>query len=165
MNRNSHSDDVEFVRALAELLRENDLTELEVRRDYGKEIGLNVRVTRALPVPQAQAAFVSAPAAGPAVISTPATAAPVTAPAAADPLDHPGAVTSPMVGTVYLQPEPGSEAFIRVGSTVSEGQTLLIIEAMKTMNQIPAPRSGTVTRILVDDGSPVEYGAPLVIIE
>ena len=78
---------------------------------------------------------------------------------------HPGAVTSPMVGTVYLQPEPGSEPFIRVGAQVTEGQTLLIIEAMKTMNQIPAPRAGTISRILVADGTPVEYGAPLVIIE
>ena len=83
----------------------------------------------------------------------------------ADPAQHPGAVTSPMVGTVYLQPEPGSEPFIRVGAQVTEGQTLLIIEAMKTMNQIPAPRAGTISRILVADGTPVEYGAPLVIIE
>jgi acetyl-CoA carboxylase biotin carboxyl carrier protein len=82
-----------------------------------------------------------------------------------DPAQHPGAVTSPMVGTVYLSPEPGAAAFISVGASISEGQTLLIVEAMKTMNQIPAPKSGKITRILVDDGTPVEYGSPLVIIE
>ncbi|WP_284265936.1 acetyl-CoA carboxylase biotin carboxyl carrier protein, partial [Roseicyclus amphidinii] len=88
------------------------------------------------------------------------------APAASDdPAQAPGAVTSPMVGTVYLQPEPGSKSFVSVGDKVSEGQTLLIVEAMKTMNQIPAPRAGTVKRILVEDGAPVEYGAPLMIIE
>lgn len=164
MTRNSHSDDVEFIRALAELLRANDLTELEVRRDYGEDTSLNVRVTRVPPPLAPMPAMVAAPhpaAFHPALIAaeTPAMAAP------ADPAQHPGAVTSPMVGTVYLQPEPGSEPFIRAGIQVSEGQTLLIIEAMKTMNQIPAPRSGTVTRILVADGTPVEYGAPLVIIE
>jgi acetyl-CoA carboxylase biotin carboxyl carrier protein len=82
-----------------------------------------------------------------------------------DPAQHPGAVTSPMVGTVYLQSEPGTPPFVSVGASVEEGQTLLIIEAMKTMNQIPAPRAGIVKRILVGDGSPVEYGAPLMIIE
>ncbi|WP_268951266.1 acetyl-CoA carboxylase biotin carboxyl carrier protein, partial [Meridianimarinicoccus zhengii] len=95
----------------------------------------------------------------------PAAAGGAAAEPADDPAAHPGAVPSPMVGTVYLQPEPGSEPFIRVGSTVSPGQTILIVEAMKTMNQIAAPHGGTVTRILVEDGSPVEYGAPLVIIE
>ncbi|WP_305969499.1 biotin/lipoyl-containing protein, partial [Mameliella sp. MMSF_3537] len=82
-----------------------------------------------------------------------------------DPAAHPGAVTSPMVGTVYMQPEPGADSFIAVGTSVKEGDTLLIVEAMKTMNHIPAPRAGTVKRILVEDGAPVEYGAPLVILE
>jgi acetyl-CoA carboxylase biotin carboxyl carrier protein len=82
-----------------------------------------------------------------------------------DPAQHPGAITSPMVGTIYLSPEPGSAAFAAVGAQVTAGQTVLIIEAMKTMNHIPAPKSGTVKRILVEDGSPVEYGAPLMIIE
>ncbi|MFZ1663011.1 MAG: biotin/lipoyl-containing protein, partial [Paracoccaceae bacterium] len=85
--------------------------------------------------------------------------------ASGDPASHPGAVSSPMVGTVYLSPEPGSDPFIAIGTPVKEGQTVLIIEAMKTMNHIPAPRAGTVKRILVEDGSPVEYGAPLLIIE
>ncbi|MFP4275135.1 MAG: acetyl-CoA carboxylase biotin carboxyl carrier protein, partial [Paracoccaceae bacterium] len=96
-------------------------------------------------------------------------AAPQAAPAPAetpdDPAAHPGAITSPMVGTVYLQPEPGSAPFVSVGAQVSEGDTLLIVEAMKTMNHIPAPRAGTVRRILVEDGAAVEYGAPLMIIE
>jgi acetyl-CoA carboxylase biotin carboxyl carrier protein len=168
MTNTSHGDDVAFIRALAELLRENDLTELEVKRDYAEDSALNVRVTRtppalmqAAPAPVAMAA--PAPAPGPA--HTPADGAAAAGQPADDPAAHPGAVPSPMVGTVYLQPEPGSEPFIRVGSSVSAGQTILIVEAMKTMNQIAAPHGGTVTRILVEDGSPVEYGAPLVIIE
>jgi|TARA_R110000851_G_scaffold162523_1_gene306363 acetyl-CoA carboxylase biotin carboxyl carrier protein len=91
--------------------------------------------------------------------------APATATATEDPASHPGAVTSPMVGTVYMQAEPGAPAFVSVGTQVSEGDTLLIIEAMKTMNHIPAPRGGTVKRILIEDGAAVEYGAPLMIIE
>ena len=156
---NSHDSDVSFIRALAELLRENDLTELQVKREYGEDDSLNVRVSRQTQV----VTTVSAPAAAPAVVAAPAAAA---APAAsADPASHPGAVTSPMVGTVYLAPEPGSAAFVTVGQQVKEGDTILIIEAMKTMNQIPAPRSGKLTRLLVEDGAAVEYGAPLVIIE
>ncbi|MEL6532704.1 MAG: acetyl-CoA carboxylase biotin carboxyl carrier protein [Pseudomonadota bacterium] len=157
--------DVAFIRALAELLRENDLTELHVKRDYGDDDSLNVRVSRG------SVAVSSAPLAAPAPAPSAAAAAPAAAPeasvepAAADPADDPGAVTSPMVGTVYLQPEPGAGAFVSVGDKVSEGQTLLIIEAMKTMNQIPSPRAGTVKRILVSDGAPVEFGAPLVILE
>jgi len=160
MTQTSHGDDVAFIRALAELLRENDLTELEVKRDYAEDNALNVRVTRTPPaIMQAAPVAVAAPAPAPAAPQADARAP------TADPSAHPGAVPSPMVGTVYLQAEPGSEPFIRVGSTVSAGQTILIIEAMKTMNQIAAPHGGTVTRILVEDGSPVEYGAPLVIIE
>ncbi|WP_432448942.1 acetyl-CoA carboxylase biotin carboxyl carrier protein [Aliiroseovarius marinus] len=161
-----HDNDVAFIEALAKLLKENDLTELEVMRDYGESDSLNVRVSRAKEVVQHIAAPV---AAAPAAPAAPAAAAPaaVDAPAAAsdDPASHPGAVPSPMVGTAYLQPEPGAPSFVSVGDTVSEGQTVLIIEAMKTMNQIPAPRSGKISRILVEDGSPVEFGAPLMIIE
>ena len=99
-----------------------------------------------------------------AAAATPAAAA--AAPAESDdPASHPGAVTSPMVGTVYMQAEPGASPFISVGDQVSEGQTILIVEAMKTMNQIPAPKSGKIARILVDDGAPVEFGSPLIIIE
>ena len=160
-----HESDVSFIQALAELLRENDLTELQVKRDYAENDSLNVRVSRqtaqqvvtqvAAPAPVA-AAPIAAPAA------TPAPAAPA---ADADPASLPGAVTSPMVGTVYMSPEPDADAFVKVGDTVSEGQTLLIVEAMKTMNHIPAPKSGTVKRILVEDGAPVEFGAPLMIVE
>jgi acetyl-CoA carboxylase biotin carboxyl carrier protein len=160
---NSHDSDVSFIRALAELLRENDLTELQVKRKYGEDDSLNVRVSRQTQV----VTTVSVPAAAPAAFAAPASApAAAAAPAAsADPASHPGAVTSPMVGTVYLAPEPGAAAFVTVGQQVREGDTILIIEAMKTMNQIPAPRSGKLTRLLVEDGAPVEYGAPLVIIE
>ncbi|OSP54957.1 acetyl-CoA carboxylase biotin carboxyl carrier protein [Pseudoruegeria sp. SK021] len=157
MSNKSHSDDVAFIRALAELLRENDLTELHVKREFGEEGALNVRVSRG-----GVAASVAPAHSAPAQITfaPPAASAP-----SADPAAHPGAVTSPMVGTVYLQPEPDSTPFIAVGATVTEGQTLLIIEAMKTMNQIPSPKAGRIARILVEDGSPVEFGAPLVIIE
>lgn len=160
---NSHDSDVSFIRALAELLRENDLTELQVKREYGEDDSLNVRVSRQTQV----VTTVSVPAAAPTAFAAPASApAAAAAPAAsADPASHPGAVTSPMVGTVYLAPEPGAAAFVTVGQQVKEGDTILIIEAMKTMNQIPAPRSGKLTRLLVEDGAPVEYGAPLVIIE
>lgn len=168
MTKKPHDADVAFIQALAELLQENELTELEVLREYAENDSLNVRVSRqqaamAMPAAPQQAVAMPAPAA-------PAPAAPAAAPAEVpatsdDPAQHPGAVTSPMVGTVYLQPEPGAESFVSVGATVSEGQTVLIIEAMKTMNQIPAPRAGTVKRILVEDGNPVEFGAPLMIIE
>lgn len=164
MSNKSHEDDVAFIKALAELLRENDLTELQVKRDYGEDDSLNVRVSR-----QTAAVAVPAPVAAPAPVapaSAPVAAAPAaTSETSADPAQDPNAVTSPMVGTAYLQPEPGAPSFVSVGDTVSEGQTVLIIEAMKTMNQIPAPRAGKVARIFVEDGTPVEYGAPLMIIE
>jgi acetyl-CoA carboxylase biotin carboxyl carrier protein len=165
MTKHDHEADVAFIEALARLLKENDLTELEVKREYGEDDSLNVRVSKAPPpvVQMAQPVHLAPAAAAPAVAGA---AVPPPAPAASDdPADHPGAVTSPMVGTVYLQAEPGSDAFVSIGATVTEGQTILIIEAMKTMNQIPAPRSGTVRRILVTDGAPVEYGAPLMIID
>jgi len=157
MSKNTEQD-LAFIRALADILRETDLAEIEVARDYGEDDELKVRLTRwasppaAVPAPVA----VAAPAAAP----EPATPPPAetSAPAAAEP------VTSPMVGTVYLSPDPGSEPFVQVGSTVAEGQTILIIEAMKTMNQIPSPVSGTVREILVGNAEPVEYGAPLMII-
>ncbi len=166
MTDTRHEADVAFIKALAELLRENDLTELQVKREYGEEDSLNVRVSRAT---QAMAAPVQVAVPAPAAPAAPAAAAapaPAEAPAAAeDPASHPGAVTSPMVGTVYMQPEPGAPSFISVGASVSEGDTLLIVEAMKTMNHIHAPKSGTVKRILVGDGDAVEFGTPLVIIE
>ncbi|MGC1506212.1 MAG: acetyl-CoA carboxylase biotin carboxyl carrier protein [Sulfitobacter sp.] len=165
MTKNTHDADVAFIRALAELLNENDLTELQVKRDYAEDDSLNVRVSRKpaqqiMAAPQMQAAAPLQALAPPAAV-----AAPAAADDTSDPASHPGAVTSPMVGTVYMQGEPGAPAFISVGAAISEGDTLLIVEAMKTMNHIPAPRSGTVKRILVGDGDAVEFGAPLVIIE
>ncbi|MEX0339054.1 MAG: acetyl-CoA carboxylase biotin carboxyl carrier protein [Arenibacterium sp.] len=165
MAENKHASDVAFIKALAELLRENDLTELQVKRDYGEDDSLNVRVSRATPQTVVQTSVAPAPMAAPApAAAAPAASAPAIE-ARVDPADDPGAVTSPMVGTVYLQPEPNAPAFVTVGASVNEGDTLLIVEAMKTMNHIPAPRSGTVKRILVDDGAAVEYGTPLVILE
>ena len=154
--------DVEFIKALSEILRANDLTEIEVSRDYGESDSIDVRVAREI-----QAAPVMAAAAPVTVAAAPAiaAAAPVAAAQPEDPAQHAGAVTSPMVGTVYLAAEPGADPFVAVGDKVSEGQTLLIIEAMKTMNQIPSTQSGTVKRILVDDGSAAEFGTPLMIIE
>jgi acetyl-CoA carboxylase biotin carboxyl carrier protein len=144
-----------LIRELALLLDETNLTEIEVER-----AGLRVRVARNIQIAAAvphnyQPAPQYAPVAAPAAVA----AAPVEA------AKHPGAVPSPMVGTVYWASEPGARPFIEVGTKVAVGQTLVIIEAMKTMNQIPAPRAGTVTQILVEDGAPVEYGEPLVIIE
>ncbi|MHC0054447.1 acetyl-CoA carboxylase biotin carboxyl carrier protein [Actibacterium sp. D379-3] len=158
MTKHTHDADVAFIQALAELLRENDLTELQVKREYGEDDSLDVRVARTAQV----VTTVAAPAAPVAAAAVPVAEAPA---AISDPAQLPGAVTSPMVGTAYLQPEPGTKPFVSVGETVTEGQTLLIIEAMKTMNQIPAPRSGTVKRILIEDGAPVEFGAPLMIVE
>ena len=166
MSDSRHDSDVAFIKALAEVLRENELTELQVKRDYGEDDSLNVRVSKQpaalVAAPAAQVA--AAPAPAPAPAQAPPAGQGAEPPGADDPALSPDAVTSPMVGTVYLQPEPGAPAFVAVGDDVQEGQPLVIVEAMKTMNQIPAPRAGTVRRILVEDGSPVEFGAPLMII-
>lgn len=164
MSKSTHDADVAFIESLAALLREHDLTEVEVKRDYGEDDSLNVRVSRTATAAPA----ISVPVAAPAPVATAAAtpAAPEAAPAQAeDPAAHPGAVTSPMVGTAYLSAEPGAAPFVKVGDTVSEGQTLLIVEAMKTMNHIHAKSAGTVKRVLVEDGAPVEFGAPLMIVE
>jgi acetyl-CoA carboxylase biotin carboxyl carrier protein len=161
MSKQTTDTDVAFISALAELLNKNDLTELSVKREYGEDDSLEVRVVKQVTVVSVAAAPAPVLHHAPAAAAS-AAAAPV---ANEDPAQHPGAVTSPMVGTVYLSAEPGATAFVTVGAQVTEGQTLLIIEAMKTMNHIPAPRAGTVKRILVEDGHPVEYGAPLMIIE
>ncbi len=149
----SKSDDAALIRELALLLDETNLTEIEIER-----AGLRVRVARNVSI----AASVPPPG----VQSAPPAPVIATAPAETDDLaKHPGVVPSPMVGTAYWASEPGAKPFIEVGAKVTVGQTLLIIEAMKTMNQIPSPRAGTVTQILVEDGQPVEFGEPLVIIE
>jgi acetyl-CoA carboxylase biotin carboxyl carrier protein len=164
MSKHTSEADVAFIQALAELLNKNELTELSVKREYGEDDSLEVRVVK-----QSNVVTMTAAAPAPVYAAAPAAtaaAAPAGAPAAPeDPAQHPGAVTSPMVGTCYLASEPGATPFITVGATVAEGQTVLIIEAMKTMNQIPAPKAGVIKRILVEDGTPVEYGAPLLIIE
>ncbi|MCX7288725.1 MAG: acetyl-CoA carboxylase biotin carboxyl carrier protein [Rhodobacterales bacterium] len=160
MSKQTTETDVAFISALAELLNKNELTELSVKREYGEDDSLEVRVVKQSTIMTVAAA----PAPAPVVHHAPPAATNAVA-APEDPAQHPGAVTSPMVGTIYLSAEPGASPFVTVGAQVSEGQTVLIIEAMKTMNHIPATRSGIVKRILVEDGHPVEYGAPLMIIE
>ena len=145
------SDDGALIRELALLLDETSLTEIEIER-----AGLRVRVARNISIAASMPQAVQPAASAPAIAALPDVA---------DIAMHPGVVPSPMVGTAYWASEPGAKPFIEVGSKVSVGQTLLIIEAMKTMNQIPSPRAGTVTQILVEDGQPVEFGEPLVIIE
>jgi acetyl-CoA carboxylase biotin carboxyl carrier protein len=143
--------DHDVIRELARLLDETGLTEIAIEQD-----GVAVRVARHASANVSRTRPAELPVAVPSV-------APATAPL--DPAQHPGVVASPMVGTAYRSPEPGAKPYVDVGSEVKAGETLLIIEAMKTMNQIPAPRSGTVIQILIEDGHPVEYGEPLMIIE
>jgi len=143
-------ENMELIRNMADILNETNLSDIELEQD-----GLRIRVSRAAaPAPQAAAVYAARP-------QEPAAEAKAAAPG----FDLKKAVTSPMVGTAYLSPAPGARPFVEVGQQVSEGQTLLIVEAMKTMNQIPSPRAGTVKAILVDNEQPVEYGEALVIVE
>ncbi|KXG86527.1 acetyl-CoA carboxylase biotin carboxyl carrier protein [Agrobacterium bohemicum] len=160
MSEKKHGIDKELIRDLANILNDTDLSEIEVEQD-----DMRIRVSRAAPAPiYATAPAQYAPAPAPAAAAAPAVAPGTAAPAA--PARNPAnTVTSPMVGTVYLSSAPGARPFVEVGATVKEGQTLLIVEAMKTMNQIPAPKSGKVTEIIVNDSQPVEYGEALVVIE
>ncbi len=152
-HKNGGSSEQQMIRELADLLQETGLSEIEIEKS-----GLKIRVARTLAI--------TAPVAAQAAPAALAPAASAAAPAAGnDPASHPGCIKSPMVGTAYRAPEPGAAPFVEVGSRVSQGQTLMIIEAMKTMNHIPAPRSGTVTQLFVENGQPVEFGEPLVIIE
>ncbi|MEO0465084.1 MAG: acetyl-CoA carboxylase biotin carboxyl carrier protein [Pseudomonadota bacterium] len=148
--------DTGLIRELAAILREADLGELEVEHE-----GLRVKVTK--PAPPAVATYAAPPAA-----HAPAPAATGTAPAAvaepAEAVADENAVTAPMVGTVYLSPEPGTKAFVKEGDTVKQGDTLMLVEAMKTFNPVDAPRSGTITKIIVKDAQPVEFGEPLMVI-
>ena len=155
--RKLDSVDENLIRGLANLLNDTGLTEIEIEQK-----GLRVRVARNVTMAPAMPAMV------PSVAAIAAPAAAVSAPvatAAKDADSHPGTVRSPMVGTAYRAPEPGAPSFVEVGSVVKQGQTLLIIEAMKTMNHIPAPRPGTVKAVFIENGQPVEYGEPLMIIE
>ncbi len=146
-----------LVRELAAILNDTGLSEIEV--EHGE---LRLRLARTLTVAAAPQAVVAH--AAPATVATPAAPAPAASPAA-DISKHPGAVPSPMVGTAYLSPEPGAATFVKVGDSVTQGQTIMVVEAMKTFNPIPAPRAGKITAILVTDAQPVEFGEPLVIIE
>ncbi len=158
--------DVAFVEALARVLKDNDLAEIEVTREYGEDDELQVRLSR-----YAASAPMQMMAPPPPALPAPAPGAPSAAlagaatPVESDPSDHPGCVPSPMVGTIYMSPEPGAALFVNEGDRVEEGQTLLIVEAMKTMNHIPSPRAGVVKKILVANEQPVEFGSPLMIVE
>ena len=157
--------DSQVIKDLAELLNATGLTEIEIESG-----GMRIKVARS--GGQATTAYVPAPPPVETPVAAPAEAQATTgaaasseSPPAEDPATHPGAVKSPMVGTAYLSPEPGAAAFIKVGDTVNEGQTLLIVEAMKTMNPITAPRAGKISQIIVQNEQPVEFNQPLIIIE
>ncbi len=152
----SVSPELSLIRSLADILNETGLTEIELDHK-----GAKVRVSKSVTV----SASVAAPAAAHHHAHTPVALAPAPVAVAVPVGDHPGTVKSPMVGTVYLAPSPGAANFVAVGSMVKQGQTVLIIEAMKTMNQIAAPRAGKVTQIIVENSSPVEFGEPLLVIE
>jgi len=156
MSKQKPAIDQDLIRALAKLLEETGLSEIEIEQD-----SLRVRVARHTHGTSALAIEHTVPA-SPQIAPAPVGMS-VSSPT--DPAKHPGVVTSPMVGTVYFAPNPGARAFVELGSTVAPGDTLLIIEAMKTMNQIPAPHAGTIKQILVEDGQPVEFGEPLMVIE
>ncbi len=143
----------ELIRELAGLLNETGLSEIEIEK-----AGLKIRVARTLTIAATTHTGVAATTPG-------GTAAAALSAAGLDPAQHPGCVKSPMVGTIYRAPEPGAPNFVEIGTRVSQGQTLMIIEAMKTMNHIPAPKAGTVTQVLIENGQPVEFGEPMVIIE
>ncbi|CAI9405133.1 Biotin carboxyl carrier protein of acetyl-CoA carboxylase [Pleomorphomonas sp. T1.2MG-36] len=152
--------DYELIRQLANILDETNLTEIEVEQEK-----LKIRVARtAAPVTITQGGW-AAPGPMPAMAAPVAAVAAVDVAKAADPAANPGAVPSPMVGTAYVAPEPGARSFVEVGDVVKEGQTVMIIEAMKHLNHIPAPRAGRVTAVFVENGQPVEFGEPLLIIE
>ena len=165
MTKNNRDKDVQFIEALAVLLKQHDLNEVEVNREFGQDDSLTVRVARGSQV------VATAPVTNPVIAAPVQESAPISGSTQSsevnndEPANHPGAVTSPMVGTVYMQPEPGAPAFISVGASISEGDTLLIVEAMKTMNHVPSTSNGVVKEILVEDGQPVEFGQVLIILE
>lgn len=156
------SEEKKLITELAQLLNDTGLSEIEIEKS-----GLKIRVARSLTIAASAPPppVVYAPAGGPAPAASSSGPGAAAAPGVADPAKHPGAVKSPMVGTAYRSPDPKAPPFVEVGTRVQQGDTLLIIEAMKTMNQIPAPRAGTVTAVMIENGQPVEFGEPLVIIE
>ena len=153
-----HEQDIDLIRKLAALLKESDLGELEYEAD-------DRRIRLAKPAPAMMAAPMPMQMAAPATAAAASASASATAAPAADDAGNPGAVKSPMVGTAYLSPEPGKPVFVAVGDKVAAGQTLLIIEAMKTFNPIKAPKAGTVSKIIISNAQPVEFGQPLMIVE
>ena len=153
--------DTKLVRKLADILKDTGLTEIEVEQGE-----LRIRVAREVTLQAAPQMYAAAPAPAMAQPAPPPASAPAATPSPAAPAERKGdLVKSPMVGTIYLQATPGQPPFVKPGDKVAEGQTLMIVEAMKTMNPIPAPRTGVVAEILVEDSQPVEYGAPLVVLE
>ncbi|WP_295556477.1 acetyl-CoA carboxylase biotin carboxyl carrier protein [uncultured Hyphomicrobium sp.] len=154
------SEEKKLIKELAQLLNDTGLSEIEIEKS-----GLKLRVARSVTVAASVPTAAYVPASAPPPAGAPAGPGAPAAPGVADPAKHPGAVKSPMVGTAYRSPDPKAPPFVEVGSRVQQGDTLLIIEAMKTMNQIPAPRAGTVTAVMIENGQPVEFGEPLVIIE
>jgi acetyl-CoA carboxylase biotin carboxyl carrier protein len=165
MSRSQSGIDPEIIRELAKLLTETDLTEIEVqhadlRIRVARQLSVSATVPVAAALPAAPAAAVAPPLAG-----AGSAAAPAAAPGGADLSQHPGVLKSPMVGTAYLGPAPGAKPFVEIGAKVNQGDRVLIVEAMKTFNDIVAPRSGTVTAFLIEDKQPVEYNQPLMIIE
>lgn len=156
MTKENNGFDKNLIRELALLLDETNLSEIELeQKDFRIRVARQLRIEASVPTYAAPAPVAAAAAVAPAAAVV----------EVADPARHPGVVPSPMVGTAYLSPEPGARPYIEVGDRVNEGQTVLIVEAMKTMNQIPAPRSGVLKQVLVKDAQPVEYGEPLFIIE
>jgi acetyl-CoA carboxylase biotin carboxyl carrier protein len=162
MSRTKSGIDPEIIRELAHLLTETDLTEIEVQQaDLRIRVARQVQVTATVPMAANPNMYAPAPGS----FSAPHQEAPVAPPAENDLASHPGVLKSPMVGTAYLGPAPGAKPFVEVGQKVNQGDRVLIVEAMKTFNDIVAPRAGTVTAFLIEDKQPVEYGQPLMIIE
>jgi len=152
--------DSKLIGEIAEIMAETGLTEVELKQGDS-----TLRLSKTSGVAAAPAMVAAAPVAAPVATPAPGIPAPATEAPAESAADHPGTVTSPMVGTVYLAPQPGADNFVKAGDSVNEGDTLMIIEAMKVMNPLPAPRSGTIKALLVSDAQPVEFGDPLIIIE
>ncbi len=167
MDKKNHDHDLRLIKELTTLFRDQDLSEMEFRRSYSDESRLRVRIVRNTGTQPASESASSVSHFDTRTVSGPGAAEGTGEPREYEEVHekHPGLITSPMVGTAYLQAEPGAPPFVSAGDDVQQGQTLLIIEAMKTMNFIPSPRSGKVARVFVDDASPVEFGAPLMIIE
>ena len=161
MSNNEIKNDIAFVRELAEIVQDNQFTEIEIEKHSNKEKIIKIKITKAQTSVQSISKVAEA-------INLPTPVKKVVNESiekVSDPSNHPGTVSSPMVGTIYIAPEPGGKPFVEIGTNVKKGDTLVIIEAMKTLNQIPSTKEGKVSRILVEDGTPVEFGSPLVIIE